>query len=268
MKENLLSNLLNKKSIQLLFKVFDDDSNNISLVGGCVRDMLLGKISNDIDMAANITPNEVLKILIKNDLKYEDYAYKYGSITTFIEDQKFHITTLREDVNQIGRHSNIIFTSDWKKDAARRDFTINSMYLLQNGKLKDFFNGKKDLKNNTLRFIGNIEDSIQEDFLRIFRYYRFLGIFKNPKIIEGYDNILSKYLEKAFDYISDDLIRQEILKMFNTSFPINCFFNKDSMKKKYWINLVTKKFIKSSYYIGLNKCLNKIDLLVNEKIKK
>ena len=262
MKENLLSNLLSQKPIQSLFRIFNNDTKKIHLVGGCVRDIFLGKISRDIDVAVSILPSEVLKILYKNNLKYEDYAYKYASITTFIEGQKFQITSLRQDINQMGRHTNIIFTKDWKKDAIRRDFTMNSMYLSQYGQLKDFFNGKEDLKNNTLRFIGNIEDSIQEDFLRIFRYYRFLGIFKDPKVIERYDEVLSQYFEKAFNYISNDLIRQEILKMFNTSFPINCFFNKNSMQKQYWIDLVTKKFIKSNYDIGLKKCLNKIDLLV------
>ena len=260
MKENLLLNLINKKPIQLLFKIFNNNSNKISLVGGCVRDILMGKISNDIDIAANIIPSEVLVILIKNKLKYEDYAFNYGSIITYIEGQKFQITSLREDVNQMGRQTNIIFTNDWKKDASRRDFTINSLYLSQDGKLKDFFNGREDLKNNTLRFIGNIEESIQEDFLRILRYYRFLGIFENPLIIKKYDEILSQYFEKSFKYLSNDLIRQEILKMFNTPFPRNCFFIKNSKKKKYWIDLVAKHFIDSNYEIGLKKCLNKISL--------
>ena len=263
MKENLLSNLLYQKSIQSLFDTFDVESNKVCLVGGCVRDAFLGKLSKDIDVAVDIIPSEILKILKKNNLKYDDYAYKYGSLTTFIKGQKFEITTLREDLNQMGRQTNIKYTNDWKKDSSRRDFTINSIYLSQHGKFKDYFNGKEDLKNNILRFIGNIEDSIQEDFLRIFRYYRFLGVFKDPIIIEHYDEVLSQYFEKSFNYLSNNLIRQEILKMFNTSFPINCFFNKNSMKKKYWIDLVTKKFIKSSYDIGLNKCLNKIDLLVN-----
>ena len=263
MKDYSLNNLLNKDSVRFLFDIFNNEAKEVNLVGGCVRDILLGKISNDIDIAANIVPSEILKILSKNNLKYEDYAYKYGSIITFIEGQKFQITTLREDVNQMGRQTNIIFTNDWKKDASRRDFTINAMYLSQNGKLKDFFNGKEDLKNNTLRFLGNIENSIQEDFLRIFRYYRFLGIFENPQIMKEYDEILSQYFEKAFKYLSNDLIRQEILKMFNTPFPENCFFIKNSKKKKYWIDLVTKHFIISNYEIGLKKCLNKINLLVN-----
>ena len=265
MKKILLSNLLNQKSIKTLFKTFDDNSNKISLVGGCVRDAFFNKISKDIDVAANIVPDEILKILNKNNIKYDDYAYKYGSITAFIEGQKFQITCLREDIEPIGRHTNIIFTDDLKKDAARRDFTINSMYLSHSGQLEDFYNGEKDLKNNTLRFLGEIEKSIQQDYLRIFRYYRFLGVFENPNIINKYDEILFEYIHKSFNYLSNDLIRQEILKMFKTSFPLNCFLNKKNFsKKKYWIKLVKQHFTKTGYDIGLNKCLNKIDLLTNE----
>ena len=262
MKENLLFNLLNQNSIQSLFEIFDENTNNISLVGGCVRDAFLNKISKDIDVAANIIPDKILIILNKNNIKYDDYAYKYGSITAFIEGQKFQITSLREDINPTGRHTSIIFTDDLKIDAARRDFTINSMYLSNDGQLKDFFNGKEDLKNSTLRFLGKIEKSIQQDYLRIFRYYRFLGVFENPNLINEYDEILFKYLEKSFNYLSSDLIRQEILKMFKTSFPVNCFFNKnDSFKKKNWIKLVSEHYKNEKYNISLDKCLNEIDSL-------
>mgnify|MGYP006095031787 CR=1 FL=1 len=264
MKKNLLSNLLNQKSIKSLFKVFDKKSQEISLVGGCVRDAYFNKISKDIDVAANIIPDEILTILNKNNIKYDDYAYNYGSITAFIEDQTFQITSLREDINPIGRHTDIIFTNNWKKDSARRDFTINSIYLSCNGQLTDFFNGKEDLMNNTLRFLGEIEKSIQQDYLRIFRYYRFLGVFENPNLISEYDDSLSQHIEKSFNFLSNDLIRQEILKMFKSSFPMNCFFDKkNTSKKKYWIESVKEHFTKTGYDIGLNKCLNKIDLLFN-----
>jgi poly(A) polymerase len=263
MNNNLIVKLLDQDPIKRLFDIFEDEAKEVRIVGGCIRDALLGVKTKDIDIAANIHPDEIIAILKKHKLSYEIFAYKYGSITTTIEGQKIQITTLREDINQMGRHTNIIFTNDWKKDAARRDFTINALYLSSSGEIKDYFNGKEDLEKNTIHFIGSIETSIQEDFLRIFRYYRFLGIFENPKLVEDYDKILSQNFEKSFNYLSNDLIRQEILKMFNTPFAENCFFIRDSMKKKYWIELVTKHFIKSSYKIGLKKCLNKIDLLVN-----
>ena len=264
MKEHLLSALLDQKSIQYLFNIFESESKDICLVGGCIRDALLGKKTRDIDVAVNVNPNEIIQILNNNNLVYEDYAYKYGSITTLIDNQKFQITTLREDINQIGRHTGITFTEDWRKDARRRDFTINAMYLSRNGEIKDFFYGQEDLAKSTIRFIGNIEESIQEDFLRIFRYYRFLGVFKEPKLIKEYDKVLSNYCEQSFNFLSNDLIRQEILKMFNVSFPLNSFFNsKNTMGKKHWIKLTKKHFVQTYYEIGLDKCLNKIDLLIN-----
>ena len=264
MNKHLLFDLLNRRSIQSLFDIFNVNSKEICLVGGCVRDALSGKTIGDIDIAAQVAPDEIIEILKINKLKYEDYAYKYGSINIYIENKKFQITTLREDVNQIGRHTDIIFTQNWEKDASRRDFTINAIYISRNCQIKDFFNGQEDLTNSTLRFVGNIEDSIQEDFLRIFRYYRFLGIFAEPKLIKEYDEILLNYCEKSFDVLSNDLIRQEILKMFNSPFPLNSFFdNKKTIEKKNWVQLTKKHFIKTGYEIGLTRCLNKIDLLIN-----
>lgn len=264
MIKHSLSTLLELKHVQFLFDIFENESKEICLVGGSVRDSLLGKAVKDLDIAANVMPDEIISILKKNNLHYENFAYKYGSITTYINKQKFQITTLREDINQIGRHTNIIFTKDWKKDALRRDFTINAMYLSRNGKIKDFFNGREDLKNCTVKFIGNIEDSIQEDYLRIFRYFRFLSIFQNPKLIEEYDSILLKYYQKSFKSLSNNLIRQEILKMFESPFPLNSFFNdKNIIEKKDWVILIKKHFIETGYKIGLNRCLNKINFLVH-----
>jgi poly(A) polymerase len=260
MNNYLVENLLDQYSIKRLFNIFENKNAEVRLVGGCIRDSFLGKEAKDIDVAANIKPDEITEILNEHKIPYDNFAYKYGSIIALIENQKFQITTLREDVNQMGRHTNIIFTEDWKKDAARRDFTINAMYLSSEGNFSDYFNGKQDLIENKLIFIGNIEDRIQEDFLRIFRYYRFLGVFENPVVIKGYDEILTRYCKESFNYLSNDLIRQEILKMFNTSFPLNSFFNnKNKKKKKYWVELTKKHFIKTEYDLGLSRCLNKID---------
>ena len=149
--------------------------------------------------------------------------------------------------------------NDFKKHFKLFD-SLNSYFWIGGACIYDFFNGQKDLNNNILRFLGNIEISIQEDFLRIYRYYRFLGLFEYPNVIQNYDEILCKYFENSFDYLSNNLIRQDILKMFNTSFPINCFFNNNDFKnKKYWVELVKKHFIKTNYEIGLYKCLNKVD---------
>ena len=256
-------NLLEKNSIKYLFEIFSEKKIELCLVGGCVRDALLDKSIQDIDVAINILPNEIIKILNKNNLEYEDYAYKYGCISTIIEGQKFQITTLREDINQLGRHTNVIFTEDWYKDAKRRDFTINAIYLSRKGTIKDFFNGIYDLQDKKIRFIGNIEDRIKEDYLRIFRYYRFLGIFETPQIIEIYEEILKKNFTNSFNYLSNEIVRQEILKMFKNPFPLNSFFNgHNDYQEKYWLGITRKQFLKTKYDFGLKKCLNKINLLI------
>ena len=261
MKNNSLFNLLNQKSIKYLFNLFEKKSQNICLVGGCVRDALLGIEIKDIDVAANIEPDEIIGILKKKNISYKSFAYKYGSVLAVINNQKFQITTLRKDINQNGRDTNIIFTKDWQEDASRRDFTINAMYLSNDGTLKDYFNGFDDLSNYKLKFIGNIEDRIQEDFLRIFRYYRFLGLYEKPELNTIYESILDKYYNDSFIHIPNDLLRQEILKMFKTPFPLNCFFINKKQKKR-WVQLTTNHFIETKYDIGLNKCLDKIDLFL------
>jgi len=264
MKNYSLYKLLNKNSVKSLFDIFKNEKREVCLVGGCIRDALLGIDAKDIDVAVNIVPDKVISILKNNKIHFEDFAFKYGSITAVIKNQKFQITTLREDINQIGRHTNIIYTEDWRKDAQRRDFTVNAMYLSSDGNLIDYFNGQRDLDENKLQFIDNIEDRLKEDYLRIFRYYRFLGIFEKPQIINGYEEILTKYCKNSFSYLSNHLLRQEILKMFNTSYPLNPFFNiMEDKKKRYWVELTKNHFIDTKYDLGLNRCLNKIDLLMN-----
>ena len=111
-----LGNLLQKYSIKRLFDIFKNESKEVRLVGGCIRDALLGKETKDIDVAANVKPDEIIKILNKHKIQHENFAYRYGAIIAIIEDQKFQITTLRTDANQVGRHASIIFTNDWKKE--------------------------------------------------------------------------------------------------------------------------------------------------------
>ena len=263
MNKYSLSTLLNQEDILNLFDIFESENKEVRLVGGCVRDALLGIKTKDIDVAAKIHPDDIINILKKHNIKHENFAYKYGSILATIKGQKFQITSLREDVNQMGRNTNIIFTQDWRKDSLRRDFTINSIYLKSSGDLVDYFDGQKDLAEFKLKFIGNIEDRIKEDYLRIFRYYRFIGLFEEPKIIKDYEKIIQNYFSECFIYLPNDLLRQEILKMFLTPFPLNCFFTDNNKnKKKYWVDLTKKHFIKNQYDIGLRKCLNKIELLI------
>tara|TARA_B100000427_G_scaffold97799_1_gene80507 strand:- start:902 stop:1696 length:795 start_codon:yes stop_codon:yes gene_type:complete len=264
MNNNALVSLINIKEVKNIIKIFEQDKKETNLVGGCVRDAFLGKHTYDIDIALDAKPDEIINILQKNKIQYQDFAYKYGSISTKINKYKFQITSLREDIMQIGRHTNIVFTNNWEKDAKRRDFTINSIYLSGDGKVKDYFNGLDHIKEKKIQFIGKIQSRIKEDYLRYFRYYRFLGLFNKSKINENYREILNEYNLEVYNYLSNEIIRHEILKMLNMSFPLNCFFeNFKTMKKRSWLVLTQEQFIKTNYQLGLNKCLNKIDKLIN-----
>ena len=164
----------------------------------------------------------------------------------------------------MGRHTNVIYTNSWKKDSARRDFTFNALYVGNNNKLHDYYNGQSDLNESKISFIGEIEDRIKEDYLRIYRYFRFRGLFNLPKTSLSDQKIVEKYIHESLAVLTNDVIRQEILKMFNMSFPLNCFYiSHQTLQKFKWVEIVQEHFIRTKYDLGLNKCLNKIDNLIN-----
>ena len=180
MSNNKLNALLDEEHIKILFSIFKSKNIELRLVGGSIRDFLINREIRDIDSATALEPNDVLELLNENNIEYDDFAIRYGSIIAYPNNKKIQITSLREDINQIGRHTSVLYTKDWKKDAARRDFTFNSLYLDADAKLYDYYNGQKDLQSKTIKFIGEIEDRIKEDYLRIYRYFRFFGLFDLP----------------------------------------------------------------------------------------
>ena len=167
--------------VKKIFDLINDFSlsSEIRYVGGCVRKIIQKEKVDDIDLATNLNPHQVSEILKNNNISYYETGIEHGTITAIIEDYKFEITSLREDVKTDGRHAVVKFSTDWKKDASRRDFTINSIYSDIDGNLFDPFNGKKDLENGVIKFIGNTEKRIKEDYLRIIRYLRFFLIYSN-----------------------------------------------------------------------------------------
>ena len=144
------------------------------LVGGSVRDLLLNRPYIDHDMVTDATPEEMKEIVPEGNYVFA----KYGSVRLKINNEEVDITTLREEGKyDDSRHPSYIkFITDPKMDAKRRDFTINAMYLDENYSLLDFFNGKKDLEDKIIRFIGKPEDRIKEDPLRILRAERFAKV--------------------------------------------------------------------------------------------
>ena len=135
----------------------------------------------------------------KKQISYYETGIEHGTITAIIDEYKYEITSLRKDVSTDGRHAEVEFSLDWKEDASRRDFTINSIYADGDGNLFDPFNGKKDLEEGYINFIGNAEKRIQEDYLRILRYLRFYLNYSNHK----HQSEIIKSIKKNIDGISN-----------------------------------------------------------------
>ena len=228
-------------------------SSEIRYVGGCVRKIINKEKVDDIDLAVNLKPADVCKALKNKRIKYYESGIEHGTITALINNIKFEITSLRKDVDTDGRHAKVQFSDSWKEDASRRDFTINSIYADIEGNLFDPFDGKKDLENGKVIFIGDAETRVKEDYLRVLRYIRFyLNYSKekhDPKIIKiikknisGFSNLSSERLLDEFQKLirSNEFLKlnkdNECLEIINLIFPqfknISLFKKLNSFAKK------------------------------------
>ena len=204
--------------VKIIFKAINSYSyeSEIRYVGGCLRKILNNEKVDDIDLATNLNPSEVSEILKKNNINFYESGIEHGTITAIIDDHKFEITTLREDIFTDGRHAKVEFSKDWKKDASRRDFTINSLYADLDGNLFDPYNGKKDIEIGQVSFIGDAEKRIREDYLRILRYIRFfLNYSKQPHKEEVIKTI--KINISGISIVSKDRLLDELKKLLKSN---------------------------------------------------
>jgi len=169
-----------------LLDALDAANGTTRLVGGAVRDALLGVTSADIDLATQLSPADVMARLAAAGLKAIPTGLAHGTVTAVAQGLVAQVTTLRRDVATDGRHAEVAFTDDWQADAGRRDFTINALYAtLPAGKISDFFGGEADLAGKKVRFIGDPLQRIAEDHLRILRFFRFSARFGQTIDAEG-----------------------------------------------------------------------------------
>jgi len=152
----------------------------VRFVGGCVRDSLLGRAVRDVDIATHDAPEVALRLLEAAGIRAIPTGVEHGTVTAVIGGEHFEITTLRVDVETYGRRAKVAFTDDWRADAARRDFTINSLFLAPDGTLYDPFGGLADLEAGRVRFVGEAEQRIREDVLRLLRFFRFYAEYGRP----------------------------------------------------------------------------------------
>lgn len=182
------------------------------LVGGAVRDTLLGIAVNDVDVATRHTPERVIELLRGAGIRVVPTGLAHGTVTAVLEGGPVEVTTLRRDLTTDGRRATVAFTDDWREDAARRDFTMNALYADPvTGEVFDYFSGIADLEARHVRFIGDPFQRIAEDHLRILRFFRFLARFGDTADPEG----LAACTARAKDLmaLSRERIADELLRL-------------------------------------------------------
>ena len=142
-------------------------------VGGCVRDALADRPVNDVDVAVPLPPDAVVPLLRRAGMKVFETGLAHGTVTAVLGGQPVEVTSLRRDVATDGRHAEVEWTTDWREDAARRDFTMNALSLAADGRLWDYFGGRDDLAAGRVRFVGDPATRLREDYLRALRFFRF-----------------------------------------------------------------------------------------------
>lgn len=209
-------NFLNNGNLQALMIIFENEGYEIRVVGGAVRDFLNNTVCKDIDLCTDATPDEMMAVAKKHNLHVIPTGIKHGTITFMINHEPFEVTTLRVDVETDGRHAEVEFTRSFEEDAKRRDLTINAMSMDRHGKIYDYFDGTEDLRKGRIAFVGDAETRIKEDYLRILRFYRFMGRFGNlDRYMEMNHKVLmsSEEIHDGLRKISGERIWMELKKI-------------------------------------------------------
>jgi len=230
-----------KKLFSILEKKKEKNVQVAMFVGGCVRKFLTNEDIDDIDIASIFSPDELKEKLKASEFKIIETGVEHGSVTVVLNTSKFEITTLRQDTRTDGRHAEVSFIDNWNVDSNRRDFTINAIYMDRNGKIYDPQNGREDLKNNKVGFIGDPSIRIEEDYLRIIRFIRFSIYYNNkesePKTIEAIKLNLN-----GIKNLSKERILNELYKIFKLK-NINILFENKEIKSIFLIAFPEFKYL-------------------------
>ena len=252
------SSILEVNEVTKIFKIFNDHQKNcIFAVGGCIRDIFLDKTITDIDFATSLEPDEITELLNRNNISFLDIGIDFGTVTAIINDKKFEITTFRKDTEADGRHTKVLYSKSIDEDVLRRDFTINAMYLGGNGDLFDPLEGQKDIEGRNVRFIGNPDERIKEDYLRILRYFRFLALLDKSESDEAIIEIIKSNID-GLSVVSKERRWDElraILNLPNPSIAISSM-SKIGLMDKYFnrtnINDAFSNLLEIESRIGIN----------------
>ncbi len=187
-------------------------------VGGSVRDAVLGRPIGDIDIATPASPERVIELLKESGIKVVPTGLAHGTVTAVVPPRHFEITTLRRDVETFGRRARVAFDADWVADAARRDFTINAIFLAPDGTIHDPVGGLADLRSHRVRFVGDPATRIAEDVLRLLRYYRFEARF-GTGAGDKQARAACRAAAHLLPTLSGERVAQELVKLLETPDP-------------------------------------------------
>lgn len=202
-----------------LLALLDSDGEEAAVIGGAVRNALLGEPVHEFDIATTAVPDEVVRRVTAAGFKAVPTGIEHGTITVVIDGQPFEVTTLREDVETYGRKAKVAFGRDWKKDAERRDFTINALSVKRDGAVRDYTGGLADLSSRRVRFIGDPARRIEEDYLRILRFFRFYAAYgEGHPDKEGLRACIAA--RAGLETLSRERVRMELLKLLRAKHAI------------------------------------------------
>jgi len=203
---------LREGALRRLLDVLGSDGEEARVVGGAVRNALLGEPISEFDVATTAVPQEVIRRATAAGFKPVPTGIEHGTITVVIESRPFEVTTLREDVETFGRHASVRFGRDWRADAARRDFTMNALSAGADGVVHDYVGGIADLEARRVRFIGEPGQRIAEDYLRILRFFRFHAAYGHG--LPDAAGLAACIAARAgLDQLSRERVRMELLKL-------------------------------------------------------
>ncbi len=203
---------LTEKPLAQLLSVLGRDGEEARVVGGAVRNTLLALPHGDVDVATTALPAEVTRRAEAAGFKAVPTGFDHGTVTVVIEGRPFEVTTLREDVETFGRHATVKFGRDWKRDAERRDFTMNALSLSADATVHDYVGGLADLRAHRVRFIGDAATRIREDYLRILRFFRFHAYYgQGHPDADGLHAAI--VMRGGLEQLSRERVRMELMKL-------------------------------------------------------
>lgn len=218
-----ITNLLTPELVELR-KLFIAGGKDIRFCGGCVRDTLIDINPKDVDLHTDATPDEQVAIYQYHGIHYIETGLQHGTVTVVLNGETYEITSLRADVSTDGRHAVVEYHTDWERDLSRRDFTFNAMSVDFDGNLMDPFGGEKDLRAGIVKFVGDTETRIKEDYLRVLRWYRFRGRFEKNGNIDLEAKQWVSRLGKGLVNISRERVWMEISKIISGENAISLMY--------------------------------------------